>query len=78
MRDKARNIKPDRPGNGARKSGTAGRNAPRGISPQHTDAQREQIQTGLLFLARMIARAHLQRQAAEAAPEPPPDPDAGD
>ncbi len=32
---------------------------------------------GLRMLARMIARAHLRRQAERAAPEPPLDPRAG-
>ena len=76
MRDKTRTNGKSRPSGSNRKSGTAGRKTPRGRSPQYTDAQREQMQTGLRILARMIARAHLRRQAAGAATESPPEPDA--
>ncbi len=59
-----------------RTSGTAGRKPPRETAPQHTDAQKETTQAGLRILARMIARAHLRRQALGAATESPPEPDA--
>jgi len=36
------------------------------------------MQAGLRILAQLIARAHLRRQASGAAPEPPPDQEAGD
>ena len=79
--DTARN-KPDRPSGSNRKSsnrrpGTTGRKTPRGTSPQHTDAQRETMQTGLRILARIVARAHLRRQAERDTREPPPEPEAG-
>ena len=82
MRNKTRTNGKTRPSrsnrkSNNRKSGTACRKTPRGTSPQYTDAQREQIQTGLRILARMIARAHLRRQADRVAPESPPDPDTG-
>ena len=73
MRDKTRtNGKPGTSGSN-RKSGTAGRNTPESTSQQHTDAQWERMQTGLRILARMIARAHLRREASGAAPVPPTD-----
>ena len=77
MGNKSRTDGKPGPTKGNRKSRAAGRNAPQGTSPLHTDAEREQIQTGLRILARMIARAHLRREASGAAPEPPPDPDVG-
>ena len=42
----------------------------------HTAEQREQIERGLRILARMIAHAHLRREASRASQtqrEPPPD-----
>ena len=73
MRDKTRiNGKPA-PSGSNRKAGTAGRKTPRGTSPQRTDAQREQMQTGLRILARMIARAHLRREALGDPSAPPTD-----
>jgi len=36
------------------------------------------MQTGLRILARIIARAHLSRQASGAAPAPPPEQGTGD
>ena len=77
MGNKSRtNAKPG-PTRSNRKSGAAGRNAPEGTSPQHTDAQREQIQAGLRILARMIARSHLRRETSRAAQEQPPEPGTG-
>lgn len=69
MRNDIGRDKPERPSGSSRKSsdrrpGTAGRKPPRGTSPQHTGAQRETMQAGLRVLARIIARAHLKRQAA--------------
>ena len=68
MRNDTGRNKPGRPSGSSRKSsnrrpGTSGRKTPRDTSPQHTDEQRETMQTGLRVLARMIARAHLRRQA---------------
>ena len=76
MRDKTRTNGKPRPSGSNRKSGTAGRKTPRGRSPQHTASEREKRQTGLRILARMIARAHLRRQASGAAAESLPEPDA--
>ena len=81
MRDKTRANGKSRPSgsnrkSNNRKSGTTGRNTPGRTSPQHTASERERIQTGLRILARMIARAHLRRQASGAAIESPPEPDA--
>ena len=78
MRNETRRNKSSRSGGNARKSGTADRETLGGTSPQHTDQERERMQTGLRILARLIARAHLRRQASGAAPEPPPDQEAGD
>ena len=78
MRDKTRTNGKPRPSGSNRKSGPAGRKTPRGTSPQRTAHEREQMQTGLRILARMIARAHLSREAERAAQEPPPDQGAGD
>ena len=80
-KDTGRN-KTERPSGSNRKSsnrrpGTAGRKTPRDTSPQHTDAQRETMQTGLRVLARMIARTHLKRQAEPGELESPPEPEAG-
>ena len=77
MRDKTTTNGKPRPSGSNRKSGPAGRKTPRGTSQKYTAQQREQMQTGLRILARMIARAHLRRQATGTVPEPPPDPDAG-
>lgn len=77
MRNDTRRNKPPRSGRKARKSGTAGRKTPERAYPDHTAQERERMQTGLRILARMIARAHLSRQASGAAPELPPDQEAG-
>ncbi len=74
MRNDTGRNKPDRPSGRSPESGTASGKTPRRTSPQHTDAEREQIQAGLRILARMIARAHLRRQAeggSEPASGPP-------
>ena len=49
------------------------RTAPKRGSPTYTAEQRETMRRGLRILARIIARAHLRRQASRsgAAPEPP-------
>ena len=77
MRNDTRRNKTERPSGSNRKPGTIGRKPPRDTSPQHTDAQRETMQTGLRILARMIARTHLKRQAEPGELEPPPEPQAG-
>ena len=84
MRNDIRRNKQERLSGSSRKSsnpetGTAGRKtkARRETSPQHTDAQRETMQAGLRVLARMIARAHLERVAERNTEEPPPKPEAG-
>ena len=77
MRDKTRKNRPPRYGKNARKSGTAGRETPRGTSPQYTAQQQERMQTGLRILARIIACAHLRRQSTGTASELPPDQEAG-
>ena len=61
MRNKTRKNGPSR--SGVRKK-------PDPASPQRTASERERTQTGLRILARMIARAHLRRQASggESAP----------
>ncbi|MYC37597.1 MAG: hypothetical protein F4X66_11920 [Chloroflexi bacterium] len=78
MRNKTRKNGPSRSGRNAGSSGTGGRTTPGGTSPQHNDEQRAQMQTGLRILARIIARAHLSRQASGAAPAPPPERGVGD
>ena len=77
MRNDTGRNKPERPSGSNPKTGTAARKTPRGTSPQHTDTQKETMQTGLRILARIIARAHLERQAELGEPEPPPEPGAG-
>ncbi len=84
MRNDAGTNKPEHPSGSSRKSsnrktGTAGREtkARRETSPQHTDAQKDTMQTGLRLLARIIARAHLERQAEPGEPEPPSEPRTG-
>ena len=80
MRNDTGRNKPERPFKSSRKTGTAERRKTktrRETYPQHTDAQRETMRTGLRVLARMIARAHLRRQADLGEPEPPPEPGAG-
>ena len=62
MRNDTGRNRPERPSRSNPETGTAGRKPPRGTPPQHTDAEKETIQTGLRVLARMIARAHLERQ----------------
>ncbi len=49
-------------------------------SPTHSADQQETVRRGLRILARMIARAHLRRQASRsaAAPRPPADQEDGD
>ena len=78
MRKDTRTNRTERSGKGARKSGTASRKTSEGTTPQYTAPERERMQTGLRILARMIARAHLRREASRAAPAPPPDRGAGD
>ena len=63
MRNDTGRNKPERPSGSNPKPGTAGRKTRKDTSPQHTDTQKETMQTGLRILARMIARAHLRRQA---------------
>ena len=78
MRKDTRRNKTERSGKGARKSGTAGREIPEGTTPQYTALEREKMQMGLRILARMIARAHLRREASGDAAAPPQDRGAGD
>ncbi len=73
MRNNTRRIKPPRSGRNAGKSGTGGRKNAGRASLQHTSQERERMQTGLRILARIIARAHLSRQASGPASAPPPD-----
>ena len=49
-------------------------------SPTHSAEERETVRRGLRILARMIARAHLRRQASRsaAAPRPPAEDEEGD
>ena len=49
-------------------------------SPTHSAEERETVRRGLRILARMIARAHLRRQASRsgAAPRPPAEDEDGD
>ena len=79
MRNDTRRNKPDRPSESNPETRATGSKTKtrRKTSPQHTDAQRETMQTGLRILARIIARAHLERQAELGEPEPPPEPEAG-
>ena len=77
MGNKSRTNGMPRPSGNDRKTGTADSKTPRRTSPQHTDAEREQIQAGLRILARMIARSHLRRETARAAQERPPEPGTG-
>jgi len=53
------------------------RKKPDPASPQHTAREREKMRTGLRILARIIARAHLRRQASRTASAPPPEQEAG-
>ena len=69
MRNDTGRNKPERPSGSNPKPGTAGRKTHRKTSPQHTDAQRETMRAGLRILARIIARAHLERQAEPGEPE---------
>ena len=78
MRNDTRRSKPGRPSGSNRKSGNAGRKTPGATSPNHTAQEREKMQQGLRILARIIARAHLMRQASGPASTPPPDPKAGE
>ena len=78
MRHKTRKNRPSRSGRNTGKSGTGGKKTPTGTSPQHTAEQRAQMQKGLRILARIIARAHLSRQASGAAPASPPEQGTGD
>ncbi len=77
MRDKTRNNGKLGTCGSNRKAGAADGKAPKRTSPQHTDAERETTQMGLRILARMIARAHLRREADQATQEPQPDPGTG-
>ena len=79
MRNDTGINKPERPSGSNPETETAGSKTKtrRETSPQHTDAQRETMQTGLRVLARMIARTHLKRQAEPGELEPPPEPGAG-
>ena len=56
------------------------RAAARRGSPTHSAEERETVRRGLRILARMIARAHLRRQASRsaAAPRPPTEGEEGD
>ncbi len=74
MRNDTGSNKPTRSGRNSRKSGTAGRKTPEQAYQDHTVQERERMQTGLRILARIIARAHLRRQASGAAPLPPESP----
>ena len=75
MRNDTGRNKPERPSGSNPETGTAGSKTKtrRETSPQHTDTQKETMQTGLRILARMIARAHLRRQAERGTREPPPE-----
>ena len=73
MRNDTRRNKPPRSDRNARKSGTAGRKTPERACPDHTAQERERMQTGLRILARIIARAHMRREADRADLSPPPD-----
>ena len=53
-----------------RTSGAGGGKAPGRKKPQLSAQERERMQTGLRILARIIARAHLSRQASGGAPLP--------
>ena len=53
-----------------RTSGAGGGKAPGREKQQYNELQRETTQTGLRILARIIARAHLRRQASGGAPLP--------
>ena len=57
-----------------RKKPTCSASSPRGMPTRYTAAQREQLQRGLRILARMIARAHLRREAPRAASSQPEQP----
>ena len=76
MRNKTRKNKPSQSGRNAGNSGAGGRKNAGRASPQHTASERERMQTGLRILARIIARAHLRRQASRAVS--PPDQAGGD
>ena len=84
MRNDTGRTKPPRSGRntrrprGGREKTSSREAASKSVSPQHTAEQRAQMQTGLRILARIIARAHLRQQSTGAAPEPPPDQEAGD
>ena len=68
-----------RGGSGATANPATGHPGPAAERPQGgrnrntPPSERERMQTGLRILARMIARAHLRRQASGTAPEPPPE-----
>lgn len=68
-----------RSANGRRPPDNRRTTAERG-SPSYSAEQRETVQRGLRILARMIARAHLRRQAsrAETEQETPKDREAGE
>ena len=54
------------------------RTTPERGSPTYSAEQRETVQRGLRILARIIARAHLRRQALRAETEPETPKDGGD
>jgi len=66
MRNDTRKNKPSRFGRNVRKSETFGSKTLEETFLQHTAREREQMQTGLRILARIIARAH--RRYLSAAP----------
>ena len=78
MRNDTRKNKPSRFGRNVRKSETFGSKTLEETFLQHTAREREQMQTGLRILARIIARAHLRRQASGTATAPPPNKEPGD
>ena len=57
---------------GRKKTSTRNHNTPKKSSTAYTPKQREQLQRGLRILARMIVRAHLGREASQAASAPAP------
>ena len=77
MRNDTGRNKPERPSGSNPETGTTGGKTRWEATPKHTGAQQETMQTGLRILARIIARAHLERRAEPGEPEPPPEPGAG-
>ena len=77
MRNDKRDHGKTRNAGNAGKPGTADRIGLKGsetqeesTSPQYTLRQRERMEQGLRILARMIARAHLRREASPASETP--------